>query len=190
MLGNRKFAMFGNGLPRHGRSINQRRAIGDRGSSPARRTPRRPPPSGPDHDREGIQLSDTIHLHDLTPAERLVEEAAERGFVEEKELEALADEHELAEDDMAALRAALDERDVIVRAEAAPSRASLQASSGGTLDPLQLFMDAAGRHKLLTAADEVHLAKRIEKGDARREGAHDQLEPAPRRLDREAVPGS
>ena len=27
-------------------------------------------------------------------------------------------------------------------------------------------MDAAGRHKLLTAADEVHLAKRIEKGDA------------------------
>ena len=26
-------------------------------------------------------------------------------------------------------------------------------------------MDAAGRHKLLTAADEVHLAKRIEKGD-------------------------
>jgi RNA polymerase primary sigma factor len=67
---------------------------------------------------------------------------------------------------MAALRAALDERDVIVRAEAAPSRASLQASSGGTLDPLQLFMDSAGRHKLLTAADEVHLAKRIEKGDA------------------------
>ena len=35
----------------------------------------------------------------------------------------------------------------------------------GTLDPLQLFMDAAGRHKLLTAADEVSLAKRIEKGD-------------------------
>ena len=142
------------------------RAIGDRGSSPAHRTPRRPPPSGPVPTERGIQLSDTIHLHDLTPAERLVEEAADRGFVEEKELEAFADEHELAEDDMAALRAALDERDVIVRAEAAPSRASLQASSGGTLDPLQLFMDAAGRHKLLTAADEVHLAKRIEKGDA------------------------
>ena len=35
----------------------------------------------------------------------------------------------------------------------------------GTLDPLQLFMDAAGRHKLLTAADEVALAKRIERGD-------------------------
>ena len=40
---------------------------------------------------KGIQLSDTIHLHDLTPAERLLEEAAERGFVEEKELVAFAD---------------------------------------------------------------------------------------------------
>src|SRR5213593_1461203 len=127
--------------------------------------PRRLPPSGPATTERGIQLNDTIHLHDLTPAERLVEEAAERGFVEEKELEAFADEHELAEDETAALRTALEERDVIVRAEVAPSRASLTASSGGTLDPLQLFMDAAGRHKLLTAADEVMLAKRIETGD-------------------------
>src|SRR3954464_13737582 len=114
---------------------------------------------------KGIQLSDTMHLHDLTPAERLVEEAAERGFVEEKELEAFADEPELAEDEAAALRTALEERDVIVRAEAAPKTGHAPAASG-TLDPLQLFMDAAGRHKLLTAADEVPLAKRIERGDA------------------------
>jgi RNA polymerase primary sigma factor len=112
-----------------------------------------------------LKLSDTMHLHDLTPTERLVEEAAERGFVEEKELEAFADEHELAEDELAALRTALEERDVILRAEAAPKPGHAPASSG-TLDPLQLFMDAAGRHKLLTAADEVHLAKRIERGDA------------------------
>ena len=127
--------------------------------------PRRPRRSGPATTERGIELSDTIHLHDLTPAERLVEEAAERGFVEEKELEAFADEHELAEDEAAALRTALEERDVIVRAEAAPKTGHAPAASG-TLDPLQLFMDAAGRHKLLTAADEVHLAKRIEKGDA------------------------
>src|SRR3954469_3712709 len=113
--------------------------------------------------RKGIQLSDTIHLHDLTPAERLLEEAAERGFVEEKEIEALADEHELQEDEVAALRVALEERDVIVRA-AAPEKEAAPAPTG-TLDPLQLFMDAAGRHKLLTAADEVYLAKRIERGD-------------------------
>jgi RNA polymerase primary sigma factor len=67
---------------------------------------------------------------------------------------------------MSALRTALEERDVIVRAETLPLKDSLTPPTGGTLDPLQLFMDAAGRHKLLTAADEVYLAKRIERGDA------------------------
>ncbi|HEY0345824.1 MAG TPA: sigma-70 factor domain-containing protein, partial [Solirubrobacteraceae bacterium] len=52
---------------------------------------------------------------------------------------------------------------MIVRA-AAPEKEAAPAPTG-TLDPLQLFMDAAGRHKLLTAADEVYLAKRIERGD-------------------------
>ena len=51
-----------------------------------------------------------------------------------------------------------------MRAEA-PAAGHAPAPTG-TLDPLQLFMDAAGRHKLLTAADEVYLAKRIERGDA------------------------
>jgi RNA polymerase primary sigma factor len=111
-------------------------------------------------------LSDTIHLHDLSPVERLLEEAAERGFVEEKDIQALADEHELTEDDVTGLRAALEERDVVVRDETPEeTRRVAAAPVTGTLDPLQLFMDAAGRHKLLTAADEVALAKRIEKGD-------------------------
>jgi RNA polymerase primary sigma factor len=99
----------------------------------------------------------------LTPTERLVEEAADRGFIEERELEAFADEHDLADDEIAALQTALDERDVTVRAPITAAEAAPAAT--GTLDPLQLFMDAAGRHKLLTAADEVMLAKRIETGD-------------------------
>jgi hypothetical protein len=66
-------------------------------------------------ERKEHQLNDTIHLHDLSPVERLLEEAAERGFVEEKDIQALADEHELTEDDLAGLRVALEERDVIVR---------------------------------------------------------------------------
>jgi len=52
---------------------------------------------------KGTTLSDTIHLHDLSPVERMLEEAAERGFVEEKDIQALADEHELTEDDLAAV---------------------------------------------------------------------------------------
>jgi RNA polymerase primary sigma factor len=35
-----------------------------------------------------------------------------------------------------------------------------------SMDSLTLFMNAAGRHKLLTAAEEVALAKRVERGDA------------------------
>jgi RNA polymerase primary sigma factor len=147
----------------------QRRSITQEGPRTVAANTRAPRASGgrtrrPDTNEEGIQLSETIHLHDLSPAERLLEEAAERGFVEEKELQTFADEHELSEDDLAGLRAALEERDVLVRAEQ-PAVEAAPAPSG-TLDPLQLFMDAAGRHKLLTAAEEVALAKRIERGDA------------------------
>ena len=37
--------------------------------------------------------------------------------------------------------------------------------SVATTDALQLFLNEAGRYKLLTAAEEVELAKRIERGD-------------------------
>ncbi|MBX5473680.1 MAG: sigma-70 family RNA polymerase sigma factor [Thermoleophilia bacterium] len=139
---------------------------------PSRRTRapivrKRPRESGPTTNKKGIQLNETLHLHDLSPAERLLEEAAERGSIEERELQAFADEHELSEEELAALRAALEERDVTVRAAADETPAAETATAeSGTLDPLQLFMDAAGRHKLLTAAEEVALAKRIERGDA------------------------
>ena len=81
------------------RSISQtgkRRLAGapSRAAGPKEAVAQRPRLQG-----KGIQLSDTIHLHDLTPAERLLEEAAERGFVEEKEIEALADEHELQDEE-------------------------------------------------------------------------------------------
>ena len=39
------------------------------------------------------------------------------------------------------------------------------AEVSGTTDSLTLFMNAAGRYQLLTAAEEVALAKRIERGD-------------------------
>lgn len=41
----------------------------------------------------------------------------------------------------------------------------LEASRPASLDPLQVFMDQAGKHPLLTAAQEVVLSKRIEDGD-------------------------
>jgi RNA polymerase primary sigma factor len=140
--------------------------MGGGASRGSRGTPPGAPESGSPPRAKGTTLNETIHLHDLSPVERLLEEAAERGFVEEKDIQALADEHELTEDDLTALRAALEERDVVVRDETPEeTRPVAAAPVTGTLDPLQLFMDAAGRHKLLTAADEVALAKRIERGD-------------------------
>ena len=48
---------------------------------------------------------------------------------------------------------------------ALPSPLPLQLSSETTTDALQLFLREAGRHPLLTAAEEVTIAKRIERGD-------------------------
>ena len=64
----------------------------------------------------------------------------------------------------------------------------LTAEAPLTTDSLQQFLNEAGRYPLLTAAEEVELAKRIERGDLRRQGADDHLEPAAGRLDRPPVP--
>jgi RNA polymerase primary sigma factor len=96
-------------------------------------------------------------------------EAEERGAVRTDELDSLAAEHELGEDAVDALREALTAADVEIEpAETAvPVRElDLTPSAGGTTDSLQLFLNQIGRHQLLTAADEVALAKRVERGDA------------------------
>src|SRR5262249_1928945 len=46
-----------------------------------------------------------------------------------------------------------------------PPPPSPQPVQESTTDALQLFLRDAGRHPLLTAAQEVELAKRIERGD-------------------------
>src|SRR3954464_5295031 len=50
--------------------------------------------------------------------------------------------------------------------QAAPPPPPPSTAHETTTDPLQLFLRDAGRHPLLTAAQEVELAKRIERGDA------------------------
>ena len=104
--------------------------------------------------------------------------AEERGVVGEAELETLAFEHDLDDDELAAVRAELAVREVEIVAEerhdatavaettpAAQARAEA-AATVGTTDSLTLFMNEIGRHDLLTAAEEVELAKLVERGDA------------------------
>jgi RNA polymerase primary sigma factor len=78
--------------------------------------------------------------------------------------------NELEEEDLAELRGELEAKRIeIVPAEAeeeAPApRVRAAAEISGTTDSLTLFMNDAGRYPLLTAAEEVTLAKRIERGD-------------------------
>jgi RNA polymerase primary sigma factor len=94
-----------------------------------------------------------------------VQNAQERGFVRAHELEALQQEFELDDEAMTALRSALDEGDVEVEEEEATPELDLTPSTPMTTDSLQLFLNGIGRYKLLTADEEVALAKRIERGD-------------------------
>ncbi len=91
-------------------------------------------------------------------------------MIEESVLEALAHEHELEEDELAAIRAELEVREVEILAPAEPEPARAEpehahAQVSGSTDALTLLMQNVGRYPLLTAAEEVALAKRIERGD-------------------------
>src|SRR5205823_71200 len=90
-----------------------------------------------------------------------LDDAEERGAIDESALEAFAVDHELDDDELSALRAELDTRAVDLVTAVTDEPHVAPAST----DSLTLFMNSAGRYKLLTAADEVALAKRIERGD-------------------------
>ena len=103
-----------------------------------------------------------------------IHDAQERGFVRTTEIDALQTELDLDEEALAALRAALEEADVEIEEDATTDEPELDLTpgAGGTTDSLQLFLNQMGRYPLLTAAEEVALAKRIERGDR---AAHEQM---------------
>jgi RNA polymerase primary sigma factor len=96
--------------------------------------------------------------------------AEDRGVVGEDELEALAFEHDLDDDELRAVRAELASREVEISTVAddegaVDADAVWEAGEVTSTDSLTLFMSEIGRYPLLTAAEEVELAKRIERGD-------------------------
>ena len=92
-----------------------------------------------------------------------VHNAQERGFVRTTEIDALQHEFELDEEALAWLRAQLEEFDVEIEDD--KPELDLTPGAGGTTDALQLFLNDLGRYPLLNAAEEVALAKQIERGD-------------------------
>jgi RNA polymerase primary sigma factor len=93
----------------------------------------------------------------------LVETSEHTGFVRVAELAELAELHELTALEQETLVQELDKRGIeLVESAAAPPPPPILET---TTDALQLFLREAGRHPLLTAPQEVELAKRIERGD-------------------------
>jgi RNA polymerase primary sigma factor len=107
---------------------------------------------------------------DLPELRALLEAGAGEGRLNLSELEETADRLSLAEEDLDAFLQVLDEhgievRDDTGRADARPATIANGDLAGATADSLQLFLNEMARYPLLTAAEEVELAKRIERGD-------------------------
>jgi RNA polymerase primary sigma factor len=97
---------------------------------------------------------------------RLLLEAAEQaGVARASELAEIAATHELDALEQDALLRELEKRGVEL-VEAPQPEPPPPPVMETTTDALQLFLREAGRHQLLTAAQEVELAKKIERGDA------------------------
>jgi RNA polymerase primary sigma factor len=98
-----------------------------------------------------------------------VDAAAEEGCAEISALSDLAEELELDERDVEELYEELERRGLEVRDDCGRERKEHTYVNGdlaaATTDALQLFLNEAGRYPLLTAQEEVELAKRIERGD-------------------------
>src|SRR6476469_8228788 len=101
----------------------------------------------------------------------LLEQAEDEGCVSLSTFNELVASFDMEEDAVDALMQMLHERAVEVRDDC--GRESVAATyapdelAAATTDALQLFLNEAGRYPLLTAAEEVELAKLIARGDAR-----------------------
>jgi RNA polymerase primary sigma factor len=101
--------------------------------------------------------------------DELLRAGREHGCVDESQLSETVEDLELDDEEIDALRARLHDEGIEVRDDcgaAAPPTAVTNADLAVyTTDALQLFLNEAGRYPLLTPAEEIELAKRVERGD-------------------------
>jgi RNA polymerase primary sigma factor len=117
-----------------------------------------------------VPIVEQLLEHD--DGQRLLDRATLTGTVRLDELVELAEPHGLDQLEFDCLRAEIEQRGIEVldpeppeEQPAARPQAPPPVVLETTTDALQLFLREAGRHPLLTAAQEVELAKRIERGD-------------------------
>jgi RNA polymerase primary sigma factor len=124
---------------------------------------------------EVVSTGSALALADLMGTEEartLLEAGAAAGSLNMDEIVAALDELELEAGVIDDFYGALDElqievvgRDVVVAAEEDEEEAVVAQAREVSTDALQIFLKDIGRVDLLTAAQEVELAKRIERGD-------------------------
>jgi RNA polymerase primary sigma factor len=100
----------------------------------------------------------------------LIERGEDQGQLTTSDVDGVARALELSGEQVAELYDALEERGIEVEREddgrpPSPVRYTLDNISTQTTDALQLFLNEAGRYRLLTPGEEIDLAKRIERGD-------------------------
>jgi RNA polymerase primary sigma factor len=141
--------------------------------------------------QEGL-LADEAPIHELDELQGLIAEGQERGFLTIEEITTCLEEVEVTKEQIAELHGHLVDQgidivdkngkpvgaDSAARAEAAAEarrnrdsadsddkKPSVDLTVEPSLDSLRLYLRSIGKVPLLTAAEEVSLAKRIERGD-------------------------
>ncbi len=140
---------------------------------------------------KSILLSDDAPIAELEELRPLIAEAQERGFLTIDEIQSWLEESEVTKEQVQELHAYLDDQGIdVVDADGRPAKSeasSVEASAAAaaeprvdhgsskkveidltvepSLDSLRLYLRSIGRVALLTAEQEVTLAKRIERGD-------------------------
>jgi RNA polymerase primary sigma factor len=115
-----------------------------------------------------MEASDPSRLPE--PVEELVARHDDEGCVNLSELEGVLAELHLDDDEVAGVHEQLEARGVEVtddcgRADVPDTTYSNSEMAVRTTDAMRLFLNEAGRYPLLTADEELDLARRIERGD-------------------------
>jgi len=116
-----------------------------------------------------VEIESILGNEELTA---LLDAAEQTGQLRQVELQELVEPLELDPLELEAVYQELDRRGIELVVEEAQAEPEKEAppplpppTVESTTDALQLFLREAGRHALLTAAQEVELAKKIERGD-------------------------
>jgi RNA polymerase primary sigma factor len=102
--------------------------------------------------------------------EALLAEGEEHGCIEYSSIDEVAGALELEDDDIQGLYEEIERRGIELKDDCGRQNAPDATYVNGdlaqaTTDALQLFLNEAGRYKLLTAEEEVELAKQVERGE-------------------------